>query len=139
MQRLEIVQDYDLPAERVFAHLAEHENLGPLFGAEVERLEDGTDSRNGVGSVRRISAGPIRLAEETVTAFEPDRLIGYRITAGSPLRDHRGTVRVTPTPGGSRVEWVVEFGAAVPLLDKVVALGLERSLRKGLRGLPARA
>lgn len=139
MQRIEVVQDSALPVERVFAHLAEHENLGPLFGADVERLRDGDDSRNGVGSVRRVSAGPIRLAEETVTAFEPDRLIGYRITAGSPLRDHRGTVRVTPTASGSRVEWVVEFGAAVPLLDKVVALGLTRSLRKGLRGLDRRA
>src|ERR1700750_923706 len=47
------------PADRVFAYLAEHENLGPLFGAKVKRLRDGDSDRNGVNSARELKVGPL--------------------------------------------------------------------------------
>jgi hypothetical protein len=36
--RVDITHDFGLPAERVYAYLAEHEHLGPLFGAKITRL-----------------------------------------------------------------------------------------------------
>ena len=48
-----VEQDFSAPVDRVFAHLSEHENLAEVFGAKVERLEDGQPERNGVGSRRR--------------------------------------------------------------------------------------
>ena len=139
MQRIEIEQDFALPVDRVYAYLCEHENLGPLFGAKVERVKDGDTSRNGVGSVRRLRVGPTPPFEETVTAAVPNELVEYRITKGSPLRDHRGEMRFAPRGTGSRLTYVIEFGAVVPLLDRVVKLGLERNVRKGLRTVDARA
>ena len=44
--------------ERIFAYLAEHENLAAMFGAKVTRLRDGDSERNGVGSVRRAADRP---------------------------------------------------------------------------------
>lgn len=139
MQRIEIEQDFALPVDRVYAYLCEHENLGPLFGAKVERVKDGDTSRNGVGSVRRLRVGPTPPFEETVTAAVPNELVEYRITKGSPLRDHRGEMRFAPQGTGSRLTYVIEFGAVVPLLDRVVKLGLERNVRKGLQTVDARA
>ena len=87
MQRLSFKRDFDRPPEEVFAFFAEHENLGPMFGAEITRLSDGDDgSRNGVGSCRRVKAGPAPAFEETMTAFVPGELIEYRITKGTPLQ-----------------------------------------------------
>ena len=132
MQRLAFVQDFSAPVDRVYAHLSEHENLGPLFGARIERVRDGDTSRNGVGSVRRLKVGPLPWFEETVTQAVPDQLVEYRITRGSPLKDHVGTMRFTPQGDGTRLDYVIAFGAVLPLLDKVIAVGLERNVRTGL-------
>ena len=140
MARIEITHDFALPVERVYAFLSEHENLGPLFGARISRVRDGDTSRNGTGSVRRLNVGPLPAFEETVTKAVPDELVEYRITKGpTPLRHHRGEMRFSTTPSGSRLVYVIEFGAVLPLLDKVIAVGLERNIRKGLATVDARA
>ena len=135
MQRLEFVQQFSAPVDRVYAHLAEHENLGPLFGARIERVRDGDTSRNGVGSVRRLKVGPLPWFEETVTAAVPDELIEYRITQGSPLRDHVGTMRFTPEGTGTRLDYVIAFRGVLPGIDRVVAPGLSKNVRNGLAGV----
>lgn len=132
MQRVEITQEFPKPVEEVYAYLAEHEHLGPLFGATVVRKQDGNTSRNGVGSIRRLRVGPGPWFEETVTAAVENELIEYRITQGSPLRGHRGIMRFSPTPTGSRLHYVIDFGSAVPGLAWVVKQGLTRSIRRGL-------
>lgn len=139
MQRIDITQDFALPVDRVYAYLAEHEHLGPLFGAKVSRVRDGDTSRNGAGSVRRLQVPPLPPFEETVTDAVEGERIAYRITKGSPLKDHRGVMEFSSTPTGSRLHYVIEFGAVVPGLDRVVKLGLERSIRKGLKTVDAKA
>ena len=65
-----IEHEFAKPPERVFAYLAEHENLAEVFGAKITRLRDGEDGeRNGVGSVRELQIGPMPPFEETVTEF----------------------------------------------------------------------
>jgi uncharacterized protein YndB with AHSA1/START domain len=133
MQRIVIDRDFSLPPERVFAYLAEHEHLEALFGAKVTRVRDGDDGeRNGVGSVRSLKIGPLPAFEETVTEFVPGELIRYRITKGSPLRDHEGVMRFSGDGDGTRLRYEIAFGAVVPGLDRVVAAGLRRNIAKGL-------
>lgn len=141
MQRVLVQRDFDQPPERLFTYLAEHENLGDLFGMRVERVRDGQDGeRNGVGSVRRLSFGGMLPLEETVTAFERNERIEYRITKGSPLRDHRGEMRFAERPGGgAHLRYEITFGAKVPGVDRIVAHGLRKSIRDGLDKAAARA
>jgi len=132
-QRVHIQQEFDVPVERAYAYLAEHENLGTVFGLKVERVQDGDTERNGVGSVRRLSVGGVAPFEETVTKVVPNELIEYRISKGSPLRNHLGTMRFAALPGDrSRLDYTIVFGAAVPLLASVVKRGLESGLKRGL-------
>ncbi len=133
MQNLIFDQDFDLPPVQVFEFFAEHENLEVILGAKITRVSDGTDgNRNGVGSVRRLKVGPSRPFEETVTAYEPDRRLAYRITKGSPLKDHDGELIFTPDGEGTHLNWRITFGTVVPGLDHLIALGLKRSMAKGL-------
>ena len=134
MQRVVIDHDFPVPVERAFEHLAEHENLEPLLGAKITRLSDGTDgTRNGVGSVRQLKIGVLPPFEETTTEVVPNELIRYRITKGSPLKDHAGEMRFTPNPDGtSHLHYEISFGAAVPGLAAIVAKGLQRNIAKGL-------
>lgn len=140
MQLVAVDHDFALPVGRVFAFLAEHENLEEVFGARIRRLADGTDGhRNGVGSVRELKVGPLPAFEETVVEFTPDSLIRYRITKGSPLRDHEGLMLFTPREAGTHLHYEIRFGAAVPGLDVLVRQGLQRTVAKGLRKVDARA
>ena len=139
MQRVDVHHDFAKPVDRIFAYLAEHENLGPLFGAKITRLRDGQTERNGVGSVRRLQIAVLPPFEETVTEVVPDELIRYRITKGSPLRGHHGEMRFSPRGTGTHLRYVIDFGAVIPGLDRLVKLGLERSIRANLPQVDARA
>ena len=89
-QRVHITHEFKSDPQTVFDKLAEHENLGPVFGANITRVSDGATSRNGIGSVRRLKIGPLPAFEETTTSAEPNTLIEYKITKGSPLRGPLG-------------------------------------------------
>ena len=134
MQKMRFDKDFDLPPEQVFAYFAEHENLGGVLGAKVTRLSDGRDGeRNGVGSSRKLKPpGPVPAFEETVTAFSPNELIEYRVTKGTPLNHHLGTVRFTPNGTGTHMEWKIEIGAEVPGLDFLISKFLIRNIGGGL-------
>lgn len=132
-QRIEITKDFPYPVEKVFAYLGEHENLGVIFApASIRRISDGQGARNGVGSARemRILVGPSFV--ETVTAYQENALIEYRITRGSPLKDHKGVMRFQSTPGGCRLHYTIEFAGKLPLVAEIVKPVLENGIRKGL-------
>jgi uncharacterized protein YndB with AHSA1/START domain len=138
VQRLVFDQDYSLPPERVFAYLSEHENLASVFGAKVRRLRDGSDGqRNGVDSARELRIGPLPPFVETVVEFVPNELIRYRITKGSPLRDHEGTMRFSARNGGTHLHYEIAFRAVLPGLDALIALGLRRNVSRGLARIDA--
>jgi len=127
-----IEHDFAKPPQRIFAHLAEHEHLAEVFGTEVIRLRDGDDERNGVGSVRRLKIGPLPPFEETVTEFVPARRIVYRITKGSPLRGHLGTMTFAPSSSGTRFVYDIRVASPIPGLAPVVRALLTRSISRSL-------
>lgn len=138
MATVHVTREFDAPVERLFDHLSEHENLGVLFPARVERVRDGESSRNGVGSVRRLSINGLLPFEETVLVCEANERIEYAITKGSPLRGHRGVMRFSERPeGGSRLDYTITFGAVVPGLAPVVAVALRRTITRGLAEVDA--
>jgi uncharacterized protein YndB with AHSA1/START domain len=133
--------DFTKPPERIYAHLAEHENLEPLFGAKVTRLTDGTDGeRNGVGSSRQMKIGPLPPFVETVTeAVAPERIV-YRITEGSPLQDHVGVMRFSPTPaGGTHLEYDINLSSRLPLVARIVNAMLKKSILAALPDVDRKA
>lgn len=130
---MHVEHDFAKPPERVFAHLAEHENLAEVFGANVTRLKDGEDGeRNGVGSVRRLRIGPLPPFEETVTEFVPSERIVYRITKGSPLRGHVGVMSFAPASGGTRFVYDIRLASPIPGLAVLVRSALTRSITRAL-------
>ena len=120
------------PAD-VFAALGEHENLGALFGARITRVRDGAESRNGVGSTRRLAIGPLPPFEETTTVSVPDERIEYEITKGSPLKGHHGVQVLTPTAdGGTTLDYTIAFDVPVPGASALVAKVLTSKITAGL-------
>ncbi len=133
---IHVTHDFRAPVEQVFAHLAEHQNLEALFGTRIERVCDGETERNGVGSCRRLSFNGLLPFEETVVAFAPNERIVYRITKGSPMRDHEGVMAFSPTAaGGTRLDYRIKLGSAVPGLAPLIARVLDGRVSAGLRKL----
>jgi uncharacterized protein YndB with AHSA1/START domain len=119
--------------EAIFAHLAEHENLAEVFGAKITRVRDGDGGeRNGVGSVRKLQIGPLPPFEETVTEFVPGERIVYRITKGSPLRGHVGTMTFAPAGDGTGFVYDIRIASPIPGLAPLVTAVLTRSIVKSL-------
>ena len=138
MQRINIHQDFTFPVERLFAHLSEHENLEAIFHpTRIRRIAYGQGARNGVGSAREMRAlgGPAFV--ETVTAYRENELIEYRITRGSPLKNHLGVMRFSSTPTGSHLHYTIQFEGKLPLIGPLIRVVLERGIRKGLAAIRA--
>ena len=136
MQRIEIEMEFRRPVGELFAVLSDHAELGPIFGAKIRRTREGTDSPNGLGSVRTLNVGPLPSFDETVTAFRKDELIEYRITRGSPLKNHKGVMRFSSTPsGGSRLHYTIEFEGRLPFLGPIIRANLGKQIRAGLARL----
>ncbi len=124
--------DFDVPVERLYAHLSKHENLKPLLGLDVERISAGQTDPDGVGSVRKLSAKGMLPFEETVTEAVPNERIEYRVTKGTPLRNHLGVMVFSSTGDGrSHLDYTISFDTAVPGLDRVIAAAVGRTLRRG--------
>jgi uncharacterized protein YndB with AHSA1/START domain len=135
-RHVQIEHDFHKPPERIFAHLAEHENLAAVFGAKVTRLRDGdAGERNGVGSMRRLQIGPLPPFEETVTEFVAPERIVYRITKGSPLRGHVGTMEFAPTAEGTRFVYDIRIASPIPGIAPLVTASLTRSISRSLEGI----
>lgn len=132
--------DFPQPVTAVFAHLSKHENLAGVFGMPISRIATSSDPAepDGIGSVRRLKLGPLAI-EETITGFEKNRLIEYRVTKGGFMKHHLGTMRFSEQGSGSRLDYTVEIESSIPLVTGPLVKSLEHGMRSGLTKLAARA
>ncbi|EKF73177.1 hypothetical protein A11A3_14932 [Alcanivorax hongdengensis A-11-3] len=137
MQRIDITKTFPFSVNKLFDFLSDHHNLETVFApAKIKRVKDGTDSVNGVGSTRRMRILIAPPFEETVTKVVPNELIEYKITKGSPLKNHKGVMRFSATDdGGSQLHYTIEFEGKLPLIAPVVKAALDRAIRGGLSKL----
>ncbi|WP_029891692.1 SRPBCC family protein [Polycyclovorans algicola] len=124
------------PPDVVFEQFADHEKFAQIFGASADRVKDGQDEPNGLGSVRRVLPGPLAM-EETIVAFDRPKAIDYAITKGGPLKNHLGQIRFVAIDGGTRVDYDIRFESKVPLLGYVVAAALKYGYRHGIKKVQA--
>jgi len=140
-QNIKFSQSFSVPVETIFNILTDHESFGQVINARIKRVVDSQgENKNGVGSVRRISAFPAPAFEETVITFEPNQLMEYVISKGSPIKNHRGRMKFSEEHGQTRLEYAINFEPKLPfiLLGSIIKKAIEKSLRDGLQGLARR-
>ncbi|MFI5511233.1 SRPBCC family protein [Mycobacterium sp. NPDC051804] len=108
MIQLRVERTIAAPAEAVFAWVADPVNLtaSPLiFKAGWSK----GSPEPGVGALRDALALGMWLREE-ITAYDPPRSYSYLIVRSFPAMDHDGgTLTLTPSGGGTHVEWVTSL------------------------------
>ena len=105
MVQLRAVQTIAAPIDRVFAWLADPENL--TASALIFRAGWAQGSpAPGVGALREALALGMWLREE-ITAYDPPHSYSYRIVRSFPAMNHDGgTLTFTPSADGTHVDWV---------------------------------
>ncbi len=126
--------DFNAPLQIVFTELSDHEKMGKILGTKIRRIKDGKGNLNGVGSIRRISPAPLLDVEETVTGFEPNKLIEYTVTKGSPMKNHLGRMIFSESAGKTHLHYTIQFDMklGIPFTGLLLKTVLETVISNGL-------
>jgi carbon monoxide dehydrogenase subunit G len=121
----------DRPADEVWARLADFGAIAS-WAPQVDHSRLVTEGAAGIGAVRRVQSGRQTLLE-TVTAWEPRRLLGYRV-AGLPafIGDFTTTWELTKE-GERQTRVTVRSELRQGLPRPIAALVLVRLKREGAR------
>jgi uncharacterized protein YndB with AHSA1/START domain len=135
MASLTFERDVAAPPQTVFDVLTDHQGYAALTLLRTSVLErEGDPAPNGVGAIRVLTAVGPPLREEVIAYESPTRL-SYKLLSGAPVRDHVGTVVLTPAGSGTRLVWAVHTTPTLPYAGAaivgVVKLGI-KSLIKGI-------
>lgn len=137
---LRFSRQFSAPRGKVFALFASHERFGAALGGPagvklgaLRRIKTSEEPGNpdGLGSVRRIGFGPSAF-EETIVGFESGKRIEYRISRGSPLKNHLGQIEFRDVPGGTQVDYSIRFEPRIPGTGGAIALLLHSLISSGL-------
>jgi uncharacterized protein YndB with AHSA1/START domain len=137
-QHIEIRQSFNAPVETIFNLLTDHESFGKVIATKVQRVVDSPDeNKNGVGSVRRISSFPVPTFEETVVTFEPNQLMEYVVSKGSPIKNHKGRMEFSEEGGKTKLCYFIDYEPKLLLtpLSSVLKKAIEDPIRKSLEKL----
>lgn len=137
-QHIEIRQSFSAPVETVFNILSDHESFGKVLATKIRRVVDSPDkNKNGVGSVRRVSSFPLPAFEETVVTFEPNSLVEYVVSKGSPIKNHKGRMEFSESDGKTQLSYYIDFEPKFPFLlpGSFLKSAIENPIRRSLAKL----
>ncbi|KZY61257.1 hypothetical protein A3742_11740 [Oleiphilus sp. HI0071] len=123
---------FNKPLATVFEELSDHEQFGKLCGINMKRVRDGSDTPNGLGSVRKINIGPLPPFEETITGFKENSFIEYKITKGSPIKNHVGTLEFRESGQGCELDYVIKLESKIPFTTSLIKNVLKQGISKGI-------
>jgi uncharacterized protein YndB with AHSA1/START domain len=130
-----LVREVDAPPDTVFEVLTDHRgyaDITPMRKVELER--EGEPPPNGVGTIRVLrSLGPT--LREEVIAYRPPSRFSYKMLSGVPVRDHVGTVELTPNGTGTRITYAVRTTPTVPLAGFAVVAAVKLAIEQLLKGI----
>lgn len=129
---IHIREQVDAPVDTVFERFADHVWFTGLFGSSCKRVVEGEDEPNGLGSVRRIGAGPLSF-DETIVVFEPGQRLHYTITRGSPLKNHMGEIEFKQEGGKTVVDYRIRFEGKLPGAGALTKAALEFAWKQNAR------
>ena len=115
-QKIHFLQDFDVPIKSVFSFFSDHNRLREIYPGFIKRIVDAPNPMNcnDVGSSRIIISFPI-IFQETITKYNEPNYLEYKITLGSPLKNHIGKMNfIALSPEKTRLDYVIEFEPYIP-------------------------
>lgn len=133
IQTITINQAFDAPLKQVFSTLSDHEKFGKICGIKMTRIVDGAEFLNGLGSVREIKIGALPAFQETITKFIDNERIEYKITQGSPIKNHIGVLIFSEVKGKTQLLYTIQLESKIPLTTFLIKSALSYGIKSGLK------
>lgn len=123
------------PPEIVFDVLTDHRRYAEMTSLRKAELErEGDPAPNGLGAIRVLTVVGPPMREEVI-AYERPRRFSYTVLSGLPVRDHVGTVELTPSDGGTKVVYAVHTTPTVPIGGFALIAGVKQGIKTLLNGV----
>jgi uncharacterized protein YndB with AHSA1/START domain len=123
------------PPETVFDLLTDHRRYAEMTALRRSELErEGEPPPNGVGAIRVLAAVGPPLREEVIAYERPSRF-SYTLLSGLPVRDHVGSVELTPQGEGTQMTYAVRTTPTVPLVGGAVVAGIKLAIKSLIGGV----
>jgi uncharacterized protein YndB with AHSA1/START domain len=123
------------PPQTVFDVLTEHERYAAITPMRKSVLErQGEPAPNGVGAIRVLSSVGPPLREEVIAYQSPSRF-SYKLLSGAPLRDHVGTVELSPDGEGTAMVYAVKTIPTLPLGGAAVVGVVKQAIKTLIKGI----
>ncbi|HWN73572.1 MAG TPA: SRPBCC family protein [Solirubrobacterales bacterium] len=123
------------PPEIVFDVLTDHRRYAEMTSLRKAELErEGDPAPNGLGAIRVLTVLGPPMREEVI-AYERPHRFSYTVLSGLPVRDHVGTVELTPSDGGTKVVYAVRTTPTVPVGGFAVVAGVKQGIKTLLNGV----
>ena len=74
---------------------------------------------------------------EEVIAYEVPNRFSYTVLSGLPVRDHVGTVELTPASGGTKMVYAVRTQPTLPVVGGVVVAVIKQGIKGLIDGVSA--
>ena len=131
-QTISIHQTFNAPIAQVFAVLSDHKKFGEICGVNLVGIQEGEGGLNGKGSIRTIKIGLLPAFDETITDFIENEFIEYKITKGSPIKNHIGTLKFSDQNNQTVLDYVIKLESKIPLTTGIIKAALQKNISKGL-------
>ncbi len=102
----------DLPAKKVW-EIAGDFTKSPGPGVLVEVEKQGDPDAHGVGAIRAITIGKVRVRER-LDSIDPPKSFAYTILSGAPIKNHSGKAEFIPKGSSTEIRWSGEFSPKIP-------------------------
>jgi uncharacterized protein YndB with AHSA1/START domain len=123
------------PPEIVFDVLTDHRRYSEMTSLRKAELErEGDPAPNGLGAIRVLTLVGPPMREEVI-AYERPHRFSYTILSGLPVRNHVGTVDLSPSDGGTKIVYAVHTTPTLPMGGFAVVAGIKQGIRTLLSGV----
>lgn len=132
MYRVRVERLINKPIEEVFERITDHANYLNFPGVEASELrEPGEKEPNGLGALRYVDAGKLRLTERII-GFERPTHMAYHIETCEPffIDLKKGDVSLQSEGEGTRVVWISEGYIKVPLIGWLMEKMLQKQFAR---------
>jgi uncharacterized protein YndB with AHSA1/START domain len=135
MASFRYVRQVAAPPEVVFDVLTDHRRYNEITAVRKAALErEGEPSPNGLGAIRVLTVAGPPMREEVIAYERPSRF-SYKVLSGLPVRDHVGTVELTPLDQGTQVIYAVHTTPTVPVGGFAVVAAVKQAIKSLLSGV----
>lgn len=113
------------PRHLVWSTLADLEGVS-RWNPGIKSAECTTDNREGLGATRRCHMRPSGWMTETISEWQPERVIGFAIENAPPIKTGQARFVLSDSGDGAvtileaSFEYEVRFGPLGPVIDRLV-------------------